>query len=179
LEAGANGILYPRVETVAQAQECVRWAKFAPLGEHGFDGGNPDSPYGAMDMPSYIAKANEETFILAQIDTMPIPLWPALQKKGIYSHHGVPYPTSGVILLMLAASFGKNVFMTGIDLYSHPSGNSYAQGAPAIEPPWPSRHSLDTDMSCLRQVYEQLGSRLEGHCVAATRLGVHDPFGSS
>ena len=69
LEAGANGILYPRVETVAHAEECVRWAKFAPLGERGFDGGNSDSPYSSMDMPSYIKKANEETFILAQIES--------------------------------------------------------------------------------------------------------------
>ena len=69
LEAGATGILYPRVETVEEAQECVRWAKFAPLGERGFDGGNPDSPYGAMDMASYVKAANEETFILAQIES--------------------------------------------------------------------------------------------------------------
>jgi 4-hydroxy-2-oxoheptanedioate aldolase len=69
LEAGANGILYPRVETVEEAEECVRWAKFAPQGERGFDGGNADSPYCSMDMASYVKAANEETFILAQIES--------------------------------------------------------------------------------------------------------------
>jgi 4-hydroxy-2-oxoheptanedioate aldolase len=69
LEAGATGILYPRVETVEEAKECVRWAKFAPLGERGFDGGNADSPYGGLDMASYIKAANKETFILAQIES--------------------------------------------------------------------------------------------------------------
>jgi len=69
LEAGATGILYPRVETVEEARECVRWAKFAPLGERGFDGCNADSPYGSIDMASYIEAANRETFILAQIES--------------------------------------------------------------------------------------------------------------
>jgi 4-hydroxy-2-oxoheptanedioate aldolase len=69
LEAGATGILYPRVETVEEAKECVRWAKFAPQGERGFDGGNADSPYGSMDMATYIKVANRETFILAQIES--------------------------------------------------------------------------------------------------------------
>lgn len=69
LEAGATGILYPRVETVEEAEECVRWAKFAPLGERGFDGCNADSPYGSMDMATYVETANRETFILAQIES--------------------------------------------------------------------------------------------------------------
>lgn len=47
----------------------MRWAKFAPLGERGFDGGNADSPYGSMDMASYVEAANRETFILAQIES--------------------------------------------------------------------------------------------------------------
>lgn len=69
LEAGAQGILYPRVETVEEARDLVRWAKFAPLGERGFDGGNADSPYGGMDMASYVAAANRETFVFAQIES--------------------------------------------------------------------------------------------------------------
>ncbi len=69
LEAGATGILYPRVEAAAEAKECVRWAKFAPLGERGFDGGNADASYGSMDMASYVKISNRETFILAQIES--------------------------------------------------------------------------------------------------------------
>src|SRR5262245_60058391 len=32
LEAGAQGILYPRCDDAAEAREVVRWSKFGPLG---------------------------------------------------------------------------------------------------------------------------------------------------
>lgn len=69
LEAGANGILYPRCESREEAEEVIRWAKFAPLGERGFDGGNADMPYGMMDMATYVRQANEQTFVLCQIES--------------------------------------------------------------------------------------------------------------
>ncbi len=68
LEAGAQGILYPRCDNAAEAREVVKWAKFAPLGRRGFDGGNPDMPYCSMAIPEYIQRANEETFIAVQIE---------------------------------------------------------------------------------------------------------------
>ena len=48
LEAGAKGIMYPRCDDAKEAREVVRWSKFAPLGERGFDGANPDQPYCSM-----------------------------------------------------------------------------------------------------------------------------------
>jgi 4-hydroxy-2-oxoheptanedioate aldolase len=68
LEAGARGIMYPRCDNAAEAAEVVRWAKFAPLGERGFDGANPDQPYCSMSMGDYIAAANRETFVVVQIE---------------------------------------------------------------------------------------------------------------
>jgi 4-hydroxy-2-oxoheptanedioate aldolase len=68
LEAGAHGILYPRCESAAEAREVVRWAKFAPQGTRGFDGGNPDMPYCTMDFTQYIRQANDETWIIIQIE---------------------------------------------------------------------------------------------------------------
>src|SRR5690242_17423090 len=62
LEAGAQGIMYPRCDNAAEAKEVVTWAKFAPLGKRGFDGGNPDMPYCTMDTAAYVRNANEETF---------------------------------------------------------------------------------------------------------------------
>ena len=44
LEAGATGIMYPRCDGVDEAREVVRWAKFAPLGQRGFDGAGADAP---------------------------------------------------------------------------------------------------------------------------------------
>ena len=69
LEAGANGILYPRCESVKEAREVVRWAKFAPLGERGYSGCNADGGYGVSDMAAYVAAANRETFIGVQIES--------------------------------------------------------------------------------------------------------------
>lgn len=68
LEAGAQGILYPRCDDAAEAREVVRWSKFAPLGQRGFDGANPDMPYCFGDMNRYLEDANEQTFIAIQIE---------------------------------------------------------------------------------------------------------------
>ncbi len=69
LEGGANGIMYPRCESAAEARELVRWAKFAPLGERGFAGGNADAGYGASNIADYVAAANRETFLAPQIES--------------------------------------------------------------------------------------------------------------
>lgn len=68
LEAGAQGILYPRCDDAAEAREVVRWSKFAPLGQRGFDGGNPDMPYCTMSVDEYVRAANAETFLVVQIE---------------------------------------------------------------------------------------------------------------
>jgi 4-hydroxy-2-oxoheptanedioate aldolase len=68
LEAGAKGIMYPRCDNADEAREVVRWSKFAPLGERGFDGANPDAPYCSMSVEEYVAAANRETFIVIQIE---------------------------------------------------------------------------------------------------------------
>jgi 4-hydroxy-2-oxoheptanedioate aldolase len=47
----------------------VRWSKFGPLGTRGFDGGNPDMPYCRADFAEYIREANEETWIVIQIES--------------------------------------------------------------------------------------------------------------
>ena len=68
LEAGANGIMYPRCADAAEAAEVVKWAKFPPMGKRGADGGNADMPYGLMDLGDYIREANEQTFIVIQLE---------------------------------------------------------------------------------------------------------------
>ena len=69
LEAGANGILYPRCESAEEAREVVRWSKFHPQGERGFDGGSADNNYGAYPANDYTVAANENTWIVAQIES--------------------------------------------------------------------------------------------------------------
>ena len=69
LEAGAQGIMYPRCESAAEAAEVVRWAKFAPLGERGVDSANADAPYCSTPIKPYLQKANEETLVIVQIES--------------------------------------------------------------------------------------------------------------
>jgi 4-hydroxy-2-oxoheptanedioate aldolase len=68
LEAGAQGILYPRCDDAAEARQVVTWTKFAPLGKRGFDGGNPDMPYCTMPVDQYTRAANAQTFVAIQIE---------------------------------------------------------------------------------------------------------------
>src|SRR5688572_17212380 len=68
LEAGASGIMYPRCDSVDEAREVVKWAKYAPLGKRGFDGANADVPYLMTPMNRYLRDANEQTFIIIQVE---------------------------------------------------------------------------------------------------------------
>jgi 4-hydroxy-2-oxoheptanedioate aldolase len=68
LEAGATGIMYPRCDSAAEAREVVKWAKYAPIGKRGFDGSNPDVPYLLTPMAQYVKEANEQTFVLIQLE---------------------------------------------------------------------------------------------------------------
>jgi 4-hydroxy-2-oxoheptanedioate aldolase len=68
LEAGAQGVMYPRCRDAADAAEAVRFAKFAPLGKRGFDGANPDMPYCSGPIEKYLQDANRETFIIIQVE---------------------------------------------------------------------------------------------------------------
>src|SRR6186997_383748 len=64
LEAGAQGIMYPRCSNAAEAKEVVKWAKFAPLGTRGIDWANADVPYMSVPLTDYLKLANTETFIV-------------------------------------------------------------------------------------------------------------------
>ena len=68
LEMGAQGIMYPRCSNASEAAEVVRWAKFAPLGERGFDGAGADAFYTGIPMDEYVRDANEETFVVIQLE---------------------------------------------------------------------------------------------------------------
>jgi len=68
LEMGATGIMYPRCDDAAEAAEVIRWSKFAPQGVRGYDGTNPDMPYMSMRHSDYIREANEQTFVILQLE---------------------------------------------------------------------------------------------------------------
>ncbi|HEY2157140.1 MAG TPA: aldolase/citrate lyase family protein [Isosphaeraceae bacterium] len=68
LEAGATGIMYPRCDSAEEARDVVTWAKFAPLGRRGFDGSGADVPYLLTPMDRYLREANEQTFVIIQLE---------------------------------------------------------------------------------------------------------------
>lgn len=67
-EAGASGIMVPHCCSGAEAEQIVRYARFAPLGMRGMDGVEVAADYGLSPMAEYMAHANRETFIVVQIE---------------------------------------------------------------------------------------------------------------
>jgi 2-keto-3-deoxy-L-rhamnonate aldolase RhmA len=73
LEDGAAGFMFPLVSTAETARQLAEAVKFAPLGNRGLDGAGLDADYGLeawKPNSSYCEEANQETFILAQIETI-------------------------------------------------------------------------------------------------------------
>ncbi len=68
LEMGANGVMIPHLQDAEHAQEIVRRAKFPPIGERGIDGISADAEFGLMPIEEYVKQANDETFIVVQIE---------------------------------------------------------------------------------------------------------------
>ena len=69
LDAGAQGIVIPRVETRAQAEAAVGFAKYPPLGRRGA-GGDARNGYERRDAKTAVDEANAETMVVLQIETL-------------------------------------------------------------------------------------------------------------
>lgn len=68
LEMGVHGFMIPRVRSVDLLRQAVADIKFPPEGKRGLDGVNADAEFGLLDLEDYLARANRETFIVAQIE---------------------------------------------------------------------------------------------------------------
>lgn len=70
MEMGANGLLLPNTETEEQARMLVDCAKYAPMGHRGVSLSRPHTDFMKVaDGPAYMAKANEETILMCQIES--------------------------------------------------------------------------------------------------------------
>ena len=73
LDAGADGIIVPNVETPAQVRDLVRWAKFPPLGGRGYcptrDGGWGYGETARAGAAFYMEHCNRQTLLLPQCET--------------------------------------------------------------------------------------------------------------
>lgn len=68
LELDAAGIMVPHVMNLDDAREVVRTTRFHPLGRRPIDGGNADGGYTAEPFAEYLQKANDERFVIVQIE---------------------------------------------------------------------------------------------------------------
>ena len=69
LEDGAAGLMMPFVSTADEARSLVESTKFPPLGERGVDAAGLDADFAMPDPVAYAADANQETFLVVQIET--------------------------------------------------------------------------------------------------------------
>lgn len=70
LESGAAGVMAAQIETAAQAEEFVQWAKFAPRGRRGLNTGGFDGQFGLLPAAELCERANRENFVAIQIETL-------------------------------------------------------------------------------------------------------------
>ena len=69
LELGAAGIMVPRVETRAQAEDIVRYTRYAPEGDRGLSLCRAHTGFKRVKKDDYIQKANRDILLMAQIET--------------------------------------------------------------------------------------------------------------
>jgi 4-hydroxy-2-oxoheptanedioate aldolase len=67
LDAGAAGVLVPRVSTAQQAKDAVLSMRYPPIGNRGVGPGRA-AAYGYR-IPDYLSKANEELVLAIQVET--------------------------------------------------------------------------------------------------------------
>ncbi len=68
LELDATGIMVPHVMSADDARRVVQMTRFHPLGKRAIDGGSADGSYTALDFNTYLHQANEQRFVVLQIE---------------------------------------------------------------------------------------------------------------
>lgn len=68
LEADSTGIMVPHLMSLEEAKKIVYFTKFHPIGRRPIDGGNADGKFCLVDCADYIKEANEERFVIVQIE---------------------------------------------------------------------------------------------------------------
>jgi 2-keto-3-deoxy-L-rhamnonate aldolase RhmA len=69
LDAGAQGIIVPMINTAEDAANAVRYARYPPLGERGAGGIAPHFGFGTTSHIEYVQNANAEILVAVQIET--------------------------------------------------------------------------------------------------------------
>ena len=69
LDAGAQGIVVPHVDTVAEAERAVAYCKYPPIGHRSAMGTLPQFAYQAVPVGEAMSSANRETLVVVMLET--------------------------------------------------------------------------------------------------------------
>ena len=69
LDCGAQGVLFPRVESPELLAKAISWTRFPPEGVRGYGLTAPHLEYENIAMPDVIAHLNQNTLVVFQIET--------------------------------------------------------------------------------------------------------------
>lgn len=69
LDAGAQGVVAPHVDTEAEARELVAAAHYPPLGQRGFATYGRRGRFGQVSASEHLAAATRETLVIAMIES--------------------------------------------------------------------------------------------------------------
>jgi len=69
LDAGVTGIVFPDVNTAAQARRAVDTAKFAPIGRRSVSGGYSLFDFRTLPLAEVVRALNENTLVVCMIET--------------------------------------------------------------------------------------------------------------
>ncbi len=69
LDCGAQGVIFPRVESVELLERAISWTKFPPLGIRGYGLSPVNLDYEKVDFPQVIEHTNANTMVVMQIET--------------------------------------------------------------------------------------------------------------
>ncbi|MBS0261045.1 MAG: host specificity protein [Planctomycetes bacterium] len=69
LEAGAGGVMAAQVQSAAEAEQIVKWAKFHPRGLRGLNTAGWDARFATIPPAKFAEQSNRESFVAIQIET--------------------------------------------------------------------------------------------------------------
>jgi 4-hydroxy-2-oxoheptanedioate aldolase len=69
LDCGAQGVIFPRVESPELLERAISWSRFPPLGIRGYGLGATQVDYEKVDIPQVIEHMNANTMVVMQIET--------------------------------------------------------------------------------------------------------------
>ncbi len=70
LESGADGVMAAQVNSAAEAEQFLRWAKFAPRGQRGLNTQGADAHFTHKSQIQLAADADRDHFTAIQIETL-------------------------------------------------------------------------------------------------------------